>query len=49
VENLARIVTEIVKRIKKLAGSDFPIFVKLNVTDDFKPGSQKTELGITIL
>ena len=49
VENRARIVTDIVKRIKELAGSDFPIFVKLNATDGFKPGSQNAELGITIL
>jgi 2,4-dienoyl-CoA reductase-like NADH-dependent reductase (Old Yellow Enzyme family) len=49
VENRARIVTEIVKRIKGQAGADFPIFVKLNATDGFQPGSQKAELGITIL
>jgi 2,4-dienoyl-CoA reductase-like NADH-dependent reductase (Old Yellow Enzyme family) len=49
VENRARIVTEIVRRIKELAGADFLIFVKLNATDGFKPGSQKAELGITIL
>ncbi len=49
VENRARIVTEIVRQIKKQAGSDFPILVKLNATDGFQPGSQKAELGITIL
>jgi 2,4-dienoyl-CoA reductase-like NADH-dependent reductase (Old Yellow Enzyme family) len=48
VENQARIVTEIVRQIKKQAGSDFQILVKLNATDGFQPGSQKAELGITI-
>ena len=47
--NRARIVTEIIKRIKEQAGSDFPIFVELNAMDGFQPGSQKAELGITIL
>jgi 2,4-dienoyl-CoA reductase-like NADH-dependent reductase (Old Yellow Enzyme family) len=49
VENRARIVTEIVRRIKEHAGAYFPIMVKLNATDGFRPGSQKAELGITIL
>ena len=46
VENRARIVTEIVKRIKELAGSDFPILVKLNATDGFRPKSQRTDLRV---
>jgi 2,4-dienoyl-CoA reductase-like NADH-dependent reductase (Old Yellow Enzyme family) len=48
VENRARIVTEIVRRIKEQAGADFPIFVKLNATDGFQQGSQKADLGINI-
>jgi len=48
VENRARIVTEIIRQIKELAGSDFPIFVKLNATDGFQQGSQKADLGINI-
>ena len=47
-ENRARIVTEIVRRIKEQAGADFPVLVKMNATDGFRPGSQKAELGITI-
>ncbi len=42
-------VTEIVRQIKKQAGSDLPILVKLNATDGFQPDSQKAELGINIL
>jgi 2,4-dienoyl-CoA reductase-like NADH-dependent reductase (Old Yellow Enzyme family) len=49
VENRARIVTEIVRQIKEQSGADFPIFVKLNATDGFQPGSQKADLGINIL
>ena len=49
VENRARIVTEIVRRIKEQAGADFPILVKMNATDGFRPGSQKAEMGINIL
>jgi 2,4-dienoyl-CoA reductase-like NADH-dependent reductase (Old Yellow Enzyme family) len=48
VENRARMVTEIVRCIKEQVGSDFPILVKMNATDGFRPGSQKAELGITI-
>jgi len=48
VENRARIVTEIVQRIKEHYGADFPILVKLNATDGFQPGSQKADLGINI-
>jgi len=48
VENRARIVTEIVRCIKERAGADFPVFVKMNATDGFRPGSQKAEMGITI-
>jgi 2,4-dienoyl-CoA reductase-like NADH-dependent reductase (Old Yellow Enzyme family) len=48
VENRARIVMEIVRRIKEQTGADFPILVKMNATDGFRPGSQKAELGITL-
>lgn len=48
VENRARIVTEITRYIKAQAGADFPVLVKMNATDGFRPGSQKAELGITI-
>ncbi len=48
VENRARIVTEIVRRIKEETGSNFPIFVKMNATDGFQPGTAKAELGLTI-
>ena len=47
-ENRARIVTEIVRRIKEQAGAEFPILVKLNATDGFQPGSQKADIGINI-
>jgi 2,4-dienoyl-CoA reductase-like NADH-dependent reductase (Old Yellow Enzyme family) len=39
---------EIVRRIKEQTGADFPILVKMNATDGFRPGSQKAELGITL-
>lgn len=48
VENRARIVTEITRCIKERAGADFPVLVKINATDGFRPGSHKAELGITI-
>jgi len=48
VENRARIVLEIIRGIKKEVGPDFPVLVKLNATDGFRPGSQKAELGITL-
>lgn len=48
VENRARIVTEITRCVKEQAGADFPVLVKMNATDGFRPGSQKAELGITI-
>ncbi len=48
VENRARIVTEITRCIKERAGADFPVLVKMNATDGFRPGSKKAELGITI-
>ena len=48
VENRARIVTEIVRRIKEQAGSDFPILVKLNATDAFRPNSQRTDMRVEI-
>ncbi len=48
VENRARIVMEIVRRIKEEAGDDFPVLVKLNATDGFRPGSLKGELGLDI-
>jgi 2,4-dienoyl-CoA reductase-like NADH-dependent reductase (Old Yellow Enzyme family) len=48
VENRARIVTEIIRRIKEQAGATFPILVKMNATDGFRPGSPKAELGITL-
>ena len=47
-ENRARIVTEIVRRIKEEAGDDFPVLVKLNATDGLRPGSLKGELGLDI-
>lgn len=46
VENRARIVTEIVKRIKEETGGDFPILVKMNATDGFQPGTAKAKLGL---
>ncbi|AAM04841.1 TPA: NADH:flavin oxidoreductase [Methanosarcina acetivorans] len=46
VENRARIVTEIIRRIKEDAGDDFPILVKMNATDGFLPGSSKAGLGL---
>ena len=48
VENRARIVMEIVRRIKEEIGNDFPVLVKLNATDGFRPGSLKAELGLDI-
>jgi 2,4-dienoyl-CoA reductase-like NADH-dependent reductase (Old Yellow Enzyme family) len=48
VENRARIVTEIVRQIKEHARSDFPIFVKLNAIDDFRPNSQRADMGVEI-
>jgi len=42
----ARIVTEIVRRIKEETGNDFPILVKMNATDGFLPGSSKAGLGL---
>ncbi len=48
IENRTRIVTQIVRRIKEQAGADFPILVKLNATDGFQLGSQKTDLEINI-
>jgi 2,4-dienoyl-CoA reductase-like NADH-dependent reductase (Old Yellow Enzyme family) len=48
VENRARIVMEIVRRIREKTGASFPILVKMNATDGFRPGSQKAELGITL-
>ena len=48
VANRARIVTEIVRRIKEEAGDDFPILVKLNATDGLRSGSLKAELGLDI-
>ncbi|WP_410507238.1 NADH:flavin oxidoreductase [Methanosarcina hadiensis] len=48
VGNRARIVTEIVRRIKEETGGSFPILVKMNATDGFQPGTAKAELGLTI-
>jgi len=48
VENRARIITEIVRRIKEEIGGNFPILVKMNATDGFKPGTAKAELGLGI-
>jgi 2,4-dienoyl-CoA reductase-like NADH-dependent reductase (Old Yellow Enzyme family) len=48
VENRARIVTEIVGRIKEDAGKNFPILVKMNATDGFQPDTAKAELGLDI-
>jgi len=44
VENRARIVTEIVKRIQEKVGKDFPIMVKMNATDGFDVSSGKIGL-----
>ncbi|AKB36014.1 2,4-dienoyl-CoA reductase [NADPH] [Methanosarcina siciliae C2J] len=46
IENRARIVMEIIKRIKEEAGDEFPILVKMNATDGFLPGSSKAGLGL---
>jgi 2,4-dienoyl-CoA reductase-like NADH-dependent reductase (Old Yellow Enzyme family) len=48
VENRARIVTEIVRRIKEETGGNFPILMKMNATDGFQPGTAKAELGLDI-
>ncbi|MDM7919413.1 MAG: NADH:flavin oxidoreductase [Methanosarcina sp.] len=48
VENRAKIVTEIVRRIKEETVGSFPILVKMNSTDGFQPGTVKAELGLTI-
>ncbi|WP_292391781.1 NADH:flavin oxidoreductase [Methanosarcina sp. UBA5] len=48
IENRARIVTEIVRRIKEEAGDSFPVLVKLNSTDGFQPCCSKAELGLDI-
>ncbi|AKB79379.1 2,4-dienoyl-CoA reductase [NADPH] [Methanosarcina horonobensis HB-1 = JCM 15518] len=48
VENRARIVTEIVRRIKEETDGNFPILVKMNATDGFQPGTAKAELGLNI-
>ncbi|ABE51920.1 NADH:flavin oxidoreductase [Methanococcoides burtonii] len=44
VENRARIVTEIVKRIQEKVGKDFPVMVKMNATDGFDVFSGKIGL-----
>lgn len=44
VENRARIVTEIVKRIQENVGKDFPVIVKMNATDGFDVFSGKIGL-----
>jgi 2,4-dienoyl-CoA reductase-like NADH-dependent reductase (Old Yellow Enzyme family) len=48
VENRARIVAEIVRRIKEETGGSFPILVKMNATDGFQPGTSKAEIGLDI-
>jgi 2,4-dienoyl-CoA reductase-like NADH-dependent reductase (Old Yellow Enzyme family) len=48
VENRARIVTEIVRRIKEQNEADFPVLVKMNATDGFQPGTHKADMGIEI-
>jgi 2,4-dienoyl-CoA reductase-like NADH-dependent reductase (Old Yellow Enzyme family) len=48
VENRARIVTEVIKRIKEQIGVDFPVLVKMNATDGFRQDSKKAELGISV-
>jgi len=48
VENRTRIVTEIVRCIKKQVGVDFPILVKLNATAGLRPNSQQAEIGVEI-
>ncbi len=45
-ENRARIITEIVRRIKEEVGEDFPILAKMNATDGFRSGSAKSGLGL---
>lgn len=47
VENRARIVTEIVRRIKEQVGAEFPVLVKMNATDGFRPDSQKVGISIS--
>ncbi len=46
VENRARIITEIVRRIKEETREDFPILVKMNATDGFAPNSSKAGMGL---
>jgi 2,4-dienoyl-CoA reductase-like NADH-dependent reductase (Old Yellow Enzyme family) len=46
VENRARIITEIVRRIKEETGDTFPVLVKMNATDGFPPSSSKAGLGL---
>lgn len=48
VENQARTVTEIVRRIKEETGDSFPILVKMNATDGFQPCCSKAKLGLDI-
>ena len=45
-ENRARIITEIVRRIKEEVGTGFPILVKMNATDGFSAGSSKAKHGL---
>ena len=43
-EKRTQVVLDIISRARELVGHEYPILVKLNVTDGFKPGSQKRTL-----
>lgn len=43
-EKRTQVILDIISRAGELAGHEFPILVKLNVTDGFKPGSHKNTL-----
>ncbi|OPY21670.1 MAG: salicylyl-CoA 5-hydroxylase [Methanomethylovorans sp. PtaU1.Bin093] len=39
-----QVILDIISRVRELAGENYPILVKLNVTDGFKPGAHKHTL-----
>ncbi len=43
-EKRTQVILDIILRTRELIGHDYPILVKLNVTDGFKPGSHKHTL-----
>lgn len=43
-EKRTQLIIDIISRARELTGKDYPIFVKLNVTDGFKQGSHKHTL-----